>query len=366
MNPTYRRIARGFALLDALAGFALLSLALLGVLRWQAAAHVDARQAREQADAAAAVGTAIERLRSVVAADSPPDQPGFDTIADTDTHDPAGVAQLQTRIAPAADGRLKFATVTQRWTDLRGDARAVAVTTALDDVRPVHGAALLVPAPPGPAALVDGHAPVLPPDVRDTGGGRGVWSPAGPGAASGGATPVFLVDTVTGEILGRCPPGVATPSPATCPTFRGAWLSGHVRFADDVPALALGMRVVTPLPAAEAVCGTVAGPTTADGRDRHVRFTCAVPVPPGRATWSGRLDVAPSGWTIGTHRGQHRVCRYSADGDGSGAVDRNDEHPADYTDVAGPLVQQNFLVRRGEQPCPHNGGSDSTVPHQPP
>jgi len=361
---TRRPVARGFALLDALAGFALLSLALLGVLRWQAAAHADARLARDRADAAAAVGSAIERLRGRVAADVPPGRSGFDDVADAEAATDAGL--LQTRVAADADGRLKFATVTLRWTDVRGDARAVAVATALDDVRPVHGAALLVPAPPGPVAQVDGRAPVLPPDVRSTGGGRGVWSPAGPGGTVDGAAPVFLVDTVTGEILGRCPPGVASPSPATCPTFRGAWLSGHVRFADDVPPLALGLRLVASPPAAEAACGTVAGPPSADGRDRYVRFTCAVPVPPGRGTWSGRLDVVPSGWPIGTQRGQHRVCRYSADGDGSGAIDRNDEHPAVYADVAGPLAQQNFLVLRGERPCPHNGGSDSTVQHQPP
>jgi hypothetical protein len=46
------------------------------------------------------------------------------------------------------------------------------------------------------------------------------------------------------------------------------------------------------------------------------------------------------------------VCRYVNDIDGSGAIDRNDEHPSVYRGVDGPLQQQNFLVIRGDLTCP--------------
>ena len=46
-----------------------------------------------------------------------------------------------------------------------------------------------------------------------------------------------------------------------------------------------------------------------------------------------------------------------ADADLSGAIDRNDEHPAVYRDVDSTLRQQNFLVIRGDQSCP-----DDTAP----
>ena len=361
---------RGVALLDALAGFALLSLALLGLLRWQATAHLDARGARDRADAAAAAGDSLERLRLFSAVDPTPDRPAFADIADRDTvaaddgsAPPDAAVSQTTRVRLAADGHLKFATVTRRWTDARGVTHALAVPTAVDDALPVHAAALLVPAPPGPAARLLGRSPQLPPGVQDVGGGRGTWTPAGAagGAGSGTSAPVFLVDLLTGEITGTCPPGTTTPSPDTCPAFHGSWLGGHVRFGDGVPVLPFGLRLDThPAP----TCGVVPLDPPDPG-DRVVRFTCAVPLPPGRPGWSGRLDLVPAGWTLGTQRTQLRVCRYSADLDDSGAVDRNDEHPAVYRDVTGPLLQQNFLVIRGDRPCPHNGGSDATVPHQP-
>ena len=44
----------------------------------------------------------------------------------------------------------------------------------------------------------------------------------------------------------------------------------------------------------------------------------------------------------------------------AGAIDRNDEHPADYRLVGTALVQQNFLIVKGPQNCPL-----ATAPHQP-
>ena len=52
------------------------------------------------------------------------------------------------------------------------------------------------------------------------------------------------------------------------------------------------------------------------------------------------------------HASDWRVCRYSADADGSGAIDRNAEHPAHYNSVGAALTQQNFLIVKGTQNCP--------------
>ena len=85
----------------------------------------------------------------------------------------------------------------------------------------------------------------------------------------------------------------------------------------------------------------------------------------------------PLGWTLGTAATDHQVCRYTADLDSSGAIDRNEEHPGEYSAVDRSLLQQNFLVIRGDQACP--GGtaaridsrevadvsSITTAPHQP-
>ncbi|MEO5881280.1 MAG: hypothetical protein ABIQ06_02600, partial [Caldimonas sp.] len=97
---------------------------------------------------------------------------------------------------------------------------------------------------------------------------------------------------------------------------------------------------------------------------------CVV-TPRADGRWSGRSTLLPSGWTVGSGSGDHRVCRHVADSDGSGAIDANIEHPPDYVDVAGPLLAQNFLVVRGDQACPaaSEGGllsaSFGTQPHQP-
>jgi hypothetical protein len=94
------------------------------------------------------------------------------------------------------------------------------------------------------------------------------------------------------------------------------------------------------------------------------------PLAAGR--WSGRSSIVPQGWTLGAAASQYKVCRYSADQDGSGNVDSNAEHPKDYSEVAGALMQQNFLIIRGDQACPVApiiAGSVfsnlSTVQHQP-
>lgn len=122
-----------------------------------------------------------------------------------------------------------------------------------------------------------------------------------------------------------------------------------------------------PLDALPASLGLVAW---LDTGDRHLAYRCVV-APRADGRWSGRSLLLPSGWTLGSGSGDRRVCRYAADGDGSGAIDANIEHPADYVDVAGTLLAQNFLVVRGDQACPVAtddglpGARLATIAHQP-
>ena len=88
-------------------------------------------------------------------------------------------------------------------------------------------------------------------------------------------------------------------------------------------------------------------------------------LPVGITRWSGRTDIDPDGWTIGTDPTQWRICRYARDLDGSGRVDANVEHPAIYQNVTGALTRQNFLVVRGDQACPTSADRHATLPHQP-
>jgi hypothetical protein len=73
--------------------------------------------------------------------------------------------------------------------------------------------------------------------------------------------------------------------------------------------------------------------------------------------WSGKVVL--TGFSTGTNASDYRVCRYSADYNGSGdmyTVDKrrldNAEHPEVYGRVTQSLSSQNFLVIRGDRTCP--------------
>ena len=65
--------------------------------------------------------------------------------------------------------------------------------------------------------------------------------------------------------------------------------------------------------------------------------------------WWGRVTLNPAGWTIGSSN--YKVCRYSADYNGNGAI-ANAEHPQWYRGVTGALDSQNYLVITGNNNCP--------------
>jgi hypothetical protein len=96
-----------------------------------------------------------------------------------------------------------------------------------------------------------------------------------------------------------------------------------------------------------------------DSGERFVAYRCVVVAAGDPPRWSGQSVLVPVGWTIGTAPTQRRVCRYVNDIDGSGAIDRNDEHPSVYRNVDAALQQQNFLVIRGDLACP--AGAAATI-----
>ena len=177
---------------------------------------------------------------------------------------------------------------------------------------------------------------------------------------------------------------------ASCTAMNGLLLSGQVRFslngapdaahANDTPlplAVALALtggpdltpaqcgaqamktvaysvdnssrREAVPLLATAASWGV---PSWTDLGERFVAYHCVVTPANTPARWSGRSTLLPQGWALGSMAGAYKVCRYSADQDGSGRVDSNAEHPDSYADVAVNLTQQNFLVVKGDQSCP--------------
>ena len=129
--------------------------------------------------------------------------------------------------------------------------------------------------------------------------------------------------------------------------------------------------------ALEATPASLAATEWRDTGERFTAYRCVVAAAGDPPRWSGQSTVVPLGWEIGSAPTQRKVCRYVSDNDGSGAIDRNDEHPSVYRQVDGALLQQNFLVIRGDLDCPQpaaatidplapgSSTSVTTIQHQP-
>ena len=374
-----RQKRRGFGLPEALIALAVLTLALLGAMRWQAIAHVEAGVARERTDAVELARQHLERLRAFTALDP---TPGVEAFADIDTVErstpgPTARFALRSEITTDPAARSKQAAVTVSWDDRTGTRRQVTLRSVIDGALPVHSAVLAQPAWPRPVARPLNRHPDIPLSANDLGNGQSAWAPA-TGSPNESGAPTFISDNASGEVVALCAAARLGPTPTSCQAYRGTWLSGHVRFslgeppdpvhADDTP-MRFDMQLEVDAPARPAACDTTVHQGPAPG-GWFARYACVVPLPPGGG-WSGRLSVVPRGWVIGPRRTDRQVCRFSADLDGSGAIDRNEEHPDRYAEVTVPLAQQNFLVVRGDQRCPHspppphNDASADTVLHPP-
>jgi type IV pilus modification protein PilV len=421
------RRQRGTTLLEALVALLVLALGMFSVARVQTQLRLNADNARQRSEAVRLAQEDIERLRafSVVEAtagarayadivtasssiDAATDVPGFSSTTRY---------TLTRNVSDAQAPRARNASVSVAWTDRGGSAHEVTLSSVIAGSNPAYTGALTVGAAPAAIAPVNARSMQIPRFAKDLGNGRSAFKPVAGGSLA------LLMDNASGAVVARCPSvsvALATQDLTLanltgCIAQSGQLLSGVVRFAaggppvagaaNEVPlAVALSLALSGAAPATPPQCSSdavkavsVAGPWGArvmtvplvatpaafglvqwvDTGDRHVAYHCVVVPTSAANTWSGRLTLVPTGWSIGTGALDHRVCRYSADLDGSGAIDTNAEHPDAYANVQGALAHQNFLVIQGSQSCPTgtavrmDGASApvfadlSTVQHQP-
>lgn len=398
---------QGFALLELLVGVALLGLGTASLLRL----HLDLRRgtdlARQRSEAVRHAANELERLRWLAPVEITATGPA--PVAPVAADPSPTRYTLERRVQHDADTRLRSVEVSVRWDDRHAAPHAVTLATALTSLDPAWGAATLLPrgpttvSPAGPAALPWPERSLrIPAAARDLGDGRHAFKPRDDAAL------VWLFDSVSGDVIGRCDATPTTPaerldanSLGDCRALSGLLLAGHIRFSTDrdqltgadaeqpaSPALATALRLGLsttghPSPAWECVHDGPTMTTAAPAGRTSIAYHCVVqpatPASGGPPRWSGRLDLVPLGWQLVTassgNAGRLRVCRYSADHDGNGRID-NPEHPATYTTVTTPLGHQNFLVIRAAARCPVDAGpfgpwsgsnpvDDSTVAHQP-
>jgi Tfp pilus assembly protein PilV len=424
-HPIALRRTRGTTLVEALVALVVLAFGILAVARVQAHLRLHADVARQRFEAVRLAQEDLELLRAfavVPAASGPLRSWDGITNAATALDGASGAArnttfQLDRTVRVLTAGPAKQATVSIAWTDRMGGTQRVLLDSMVAGTDPAFAAVLSL-APAGrPVKGAYGRSARIPVLARNLDDGRSAFKTAA------GSNVAIVVDNATGEVVARCT-AVSTAIDtrtltasdlAGCDTHAGLLVSGSVRFAlgptpdpahaQDLPlplALALTLTGGTypqpPACAAEArktvryttVSGSMAVEsvplaaqpvslglaTWTDTGDRHVDWHCVV-YPRADGRWSGRATIVPAGWSIGTGAADFRVCRYSADLDGSGAVDSNAEHPADWTNVGAALANQSFLVVAGPQACPTASpvriagtASDvfvdrSTVAHQP-
>ena len=389
MNKLYipSRRQQGISLIEALIALLVLSLGMLTVSRLQAHLRLGSDIARQRAEAVRLGQEDIEALRaySVLAASGAARSWAGITSASRSVDASTGYAS-HTRYTVARDIAAtnalaaKTAAVTVHWNDRDGEAQKIVLTTVIAANDPAHGG-LLALAPSGVhakgASARSTRVPLL---AKDLGNGSSVMKPNNTGAIA------LVFDNISGKVTARCSginTGTATRDLAltdltACAAMTAQMLSGSVRFSqasppdaargNDAPlALTLALALTGGTYAAAPECSSEAVQTEAG--DRYVAYHCVV-IPLASGRWSGRSTVVPSGWTIGTGADARQVCRYSADLDGSGAIDSNEEHPAAYSAVDHSLANQNFLVIQGSQLCPTGASTDvfvdrSTAAHQP-
>ena len=347
----------GIGLIEALVAFLVLSLGMLAMARVQSDLRAQAELARQRTEAVRVAQQDIETLRAYSVLTATAGARSFDQIAAASaTIDSIGPTryELTRQAGTSADGQAASVAVTVRWNDRRGEAQHTTLSSLIARHTPALAAALLSAPSSVPVLGAFNRSSRIPLVAKDLGDGRSAFKPANNG------TVALVQDNRSGQVVARCS-GLATTLAAAaltstdltnCDTALGLLLSGTVRFAQGAPlpfeiALALTGNGYPQAPQ----CTT----TPIEAGDPRSVYHCVVyPSASGAnaGQWSGQTTIVPIGWRIGVMAEDRHVCRFSSDLDGSGAIDRNAEHPAAYTGVDSALAQQNFLVVAGTDSCP--------------
>lgn len=367
-----RASARGLTLVEALVAVLVLSLGLLAVARLQPQWREHAELARQRSEAVRLAQQDMERVRDAI------DVADAERNIDPDAAGSTTAYRLVRHVDASALPHAAAVQVSVDWSSRGGAAHSVALDSVVARLDPaLSGAVTLAPrgtAIAGPAA----RSIQIPLAAKDLGDGRSVLKPASE------ATEAWVFDNRSGALTQRCgvaatvaPQEVTSADLSACTSVVGMTVGGEVHFSAALPP-SPGAANDTPLPLSVALelDGTPAvapwctAEAVASATQRYVSYRCVVIPPIGVRSWSGRTTIVPSGWNIGTAAADWRVCRYTRDLDASGAVDANAEHPAIYQNVDRALHRQNFLVVRGNAPCPSpaDGRTEarlSTEPHQP-
>lgn len=405
---------RGVSLMEAVVALAVMGFGMLGVAAMQSSLRQNADLARQRAEAVRLAQDAIERNRSYSVIATTALKQAYDDIPVADSNNTfSGTnrnASYTRAVAAAASAPFNLTTVkaTVTWTDRANNTQSVLLASQIHRVPPELAGSLIVDGSRTVPQLRGGSSQV-PPGWRDNGDGS--FSPP----VTNGASPhhyVFGANGVATQTIGPC----ASATPSNC-LFRV--VQGYVAFAtsgvptespiDNAPPGVVSMSPTPPpVPPAPSLVSVAqdhpnSPPTHLCYYERigaspllvkTVTYNCLIgvtstlPESPN-SRWSARLELffselAPSNDVASSSN--YRVCRYTRYRNNNipsahvveadGLVISNIDHPRKYESVAENLVNQNYLVIRGNAGtvddyfgCPDDDPSTPvfgrTFPHQP-
>lgn len=372
MNTTTRTRNRGFSLVEALMALAVMAFGMVAVVGVQGTLRTTGDLARQRSEASRIAQEQIEQWRAYNSLDAgahsfasiSSDAAPFD-VTDASRHQNTIYRVMRTVVALPAPQSGVALRVTVNWEDRTGQTQELALDGLIAGVPPELTGSLSVPAFGSPSRRIDDRSPAIPREAVNQGDGTSTFVPPG----STGVTWTF--NNVSGVITITCGGG--------CPLdgIKAHLLAGYISFATDVIAPTPADAETPPGPlgltAAElSAMGVEVTTTTRWGiftplgsipcyvatASSYLRYYCAVPYDgvsgPTQGEWSGISNLTgithlatsladPSATNL-------RVCRYTSIRAHSTTPPAprlpNAEHPLNYTEVAGPLLNQNFLVIR--------------------
>lgn len=407
-----RHLQRGVTLIEALVALLVMSFGMLALVGLMSNLRLGADIAKQRSEAMRIARAALAEVRDYSeltrTASTPAGAHVFDEItsqaAATFTPTDSNTAYTVTRTVQALPtaGNGVSVRVNVSWVDRAGSATPQFVTldTVIAKIDPVFRAAVAFAPQNGRIADTSGRNPAIPGDALKYDKQLSLYRPSSLGST------IWVFNNLTGALVGRCSNSTALASLTQSDVSQctgnasGHLLRGSVRFSNTNPAnptlpeataLRLdldfqgGNYLMPRLDAAGLPMRNSAGviltdsytatpptpvggtqpnfecfndsPTSSPGTQTVVNYACVIFQSTGAFSWSGKVVL--TGFSTGTSSTDYRVCRYSADYNGSGdmytadkkALD-NSEHPEVYGRVNGPLIGQNFLVIRGDRTCP--------------
>ena len=394
-----RRSIRGVSLVEALVALAVMSIGMLALVGVQSTMRLNSDLAKQRSEATRIASDEIERLRSFTSMGAVPGQPGisYDEIANRVVENyepPGGIGNTSYRVRRTVTDLVtqaqKLVSVQVQWTDRTNQQQTVTIDSAISATAPTLGAMLVVPHRESPTSRNRGRHVSIPPSADDLGDGHSRYEPP----YSGGVGWYF--NNLTG-VMRVCGAGVTDYT--SCPV--GTLVSGTVQFhlSDTQPT---GREAETPQgpvmslatgPGALVMADAVGSGTTASCYsqvvDTLVFYACAV-LTNATNGWGGQLNPVLSGGSFSLLSSDFKSCRYTndrptAENNATVAIEAdphaeytlNADHPRKYClerprntteaglactgrRVTGNLINQNFLVIKGNQSCPTELNDDGT------